>query len=240
MSSAGFSKPTNYWGAITGLAAKSSSDGKTSQSAEAPDEYGDTAAADVFGEVMNPSVEYAVTDEVDLSDISLGKIYADPTSGSTKKFMLTQCQVNTAANTPPTVTLSGVEVEAGATDKRLYELEGTILPRSKSQDVAGAFTAPTSPAAFTSINTTFAVDPHVQTIKGAPVVSDASHGRIEVQATMTDPSGVAAIAAAANSNFIVTASPAETASDASYVTRAATAVKYLEGEEASAAAAASS
>ena len=40
----GFSAPVNYWGTIDGLTPKSSSDGKTSSVAEAPNEYGDTAA----------------------------------------------------------------------------------------------------------------------------------------------------------------------------------------------------
>ena len=75
MANAGFSAPVNYWGSIDGLTPKSSSDGKTSSVAEAPNEYGDTAAHDVFGEVLAPSTEYAVTDEVDLSDIELGSIH---------------------------------------------------------------------------------------------------------------------------------------------------------------------
>ena len=226
MANNGFSAPVNFWGSITGLTPKSSSDGKTSSVAEAPDEYGDTNAHDVYGEVLNPQTEYAVTDEVDLSDIELGSIH---TYNTNKKLMLTQVTVNTQAGNPPTVTISGVEVEAGATAKRTYPCEGTLTPRSKAQDVAGAFTASNK---FTQINTTFAVDPHVQTVKGVPVASDASHGRIEVQATMTDGAGNGTITAASGGGFTVTASPAETDPDANYVTRAATATKYLTGTEA--------
>jgi hypothetical protein len=226
MANNGFSAAVNYWGTIAGLTPKSSSDGKTSSVAEAPDEYGDTAAHDVYGEVLAPSTEYAVTDEVDLSDIELGSIH---TYNTTKKLMLTQVQINTQAGNPPTVTISGVEVESDATAKRTYALAGTLTPRSKAQDVCGAFTASTS---FTQINTTASVDPHVQTVKGVPVASDASHGRIEVQATMTDPTGNGTITAASAGGFTVTASPAETDPDANYITRAATATKYLTGTEA--------
>ena len=226
MANNGFSAPVNFWGSISGLTPKSSSDGKTSSVAEAPDEYGDTNAHDVYGEVLNPQTEYAVTDEVDLSDIVLGSIH---TYNTTKKLMLTQVTVNTQAGNPPTVTISGVEVESGATAKRTYACEGTLTPRSKAQDVAEAFTASNK---FTQINTTFAVDPHVQTVKGVPVASDASHGRIEVQATMTDGAGNGTITAASGGGFTVTASPAETDPDANYVTRAATATKYLTGTEA--------
>ncbi|MBR4353773.1 MAG: hypothetical protein IKP97_00550 [Kiritimatiellae bacterium] len=225
----GFSAPVNYWGSIDGLTPKSSSDGKTSSVAEAPNEYGDTVAHDVYGEVLAPSTEYAVTGEVDLSDIVLGSIHTIGTGAAAKKLMLTQVQISTQASNPPTVTISGVEVEATATAKRTYALAGTLTPRSKAQDVCGAFTAS---ANFTQINTTAAVDPHVQTVKGVPVASDASHGRIEVQATLTDPTGNGAITAAQAGGFTVTASPAETDPDANYITRAATATKYLTGTEA--------
>lgn len=229
MSNAGFSAPVNYWGTINGLTPKSSSDGKTSSVAEAPNEYGDTAAHDVYGEVLAPSTEYAVTGKVDLSDIVLGSIHTHGTGANAKKIMLTTVAITTQANNPPTVTISGVEVESSATAKRTYALEGTLTPRSKAQDVCGAFAAS---ANFTQINTNAAVDPHVQTVGGVPVASDASHGRIEVQATMTDPTGNCAITAESAGGFTVTASPAETDPDANYITRAATATKYLVGTEA--------
>lgn len=230
---AGFSAPVNYWGSIDGLTPKSSSDGKSSSVAEAPNEYGDTAAHDVYGEVLAPSTEYAVTGDVDLSDIVLGSIHSH-TIGSggsaiTKKIMLTTVAITTQAGNPPTVTISGVEVESGATAKRTYALSGTLTPRSKAQDVCGAFTAS---ANFTQIQTTAQVDPHVQTVKGVPVASDASHGRIEVQATMTDGAGTGTITAASGGGFTVTAAPAETDPDANYITRAATATKFLAGTEA--------
>lgn len=233
MSNAGFSAPVNFWGTINGLTPKSSGDGKTSSVAEAPNEYGDTAAHDVYGEVLAPSTEYAVTGAVDLSQIVLGSIHSytigDGGSAETKKLMLTTVAITTQAGNPPTVTISGVEVESDATEKRTYALTGTLTPRSKAQDVCGAFE---SSANFTQINTNAAVDPHVQTVGGVPVASDASHGRIEVQATMTDPTGNGEITAASAGGFTVTASPAETDPDANYITRAATATKYLIGTEA--------
>ena len=221
----GFSAPVNYWGTIDGLTPKSSNDGKSSSVAEAPNEYGDTAAHDVYGETLNPQTEYAVTGEVDLSDIVLGSIH---TFNTNKKLMLTTVSITTQAGNPPTVTISGVEVESGATAKRTYELEGTLTPRSKAQDVFGAFTASTN---FTQINATAQVDPHVQTVGGTPVASDASHGRIEVQATLTDAAGNGTITAATNGGFTVTAVPAENDPDANYITRSATATKFIDGEE---------
>ena len=226
----GFSAPVNYWGTIDGLTPKSSSDGKTSSVAEAPNEYGDTAAHDVFGEVLAPSTEYAVTGVVDLSDIVLGSIHTIGTGAAAKNLMLTTVASSTQAGNPPTVTISGVEVEAGATAHRTYALSGTLTPRSRAQDVFGAFTAS---ANYTQINATASVDPHVETVKGVPVASDCAHGKIEVQATMTDPTGTATITAATNGGFTVTAAPAETDPDANYQTKTATATKFLSGTEAS-------
>ena len=227
----GFSAPVNYWGAITGLTPKGSGDGRTSQLAEAQNEWGDTAAHDVYGDVIAPQTEYAVTGSVDLSQIVLGSVKDVGSGADAKKVMLTNVSISTQAGNPPTVTISGVEVEKTATAKRTYALTGTLTPRSKAQDVCGAFTASDK---FTQINTTAQVDPHVQTVGGTPVASDASHGRIEVQATMTDGTGNGVVSAAADGGFTVTAAPAETDPDAGYVTRTATATKFLTGTEASA------
>jgi hypothetical protein len=49
---------------------------------------------------------------------------------------------------------------------------------------------------------------------------------------MTDGAGNGAITAASGGGFTVTASPTETNPDANYITRAATATKYLTGTEA--------
>ncbi len=231
MANAGFSKAVNYWGTIAGLTPKSSGDGKTSSTAEAPNEYGDTAAHDVYGEVIAPQTEFAVTGTVNLSNIVLGSVHDVGSGATAKKIMLTSVSISTQAGNPPTVTISGVEVEATAMARRTYALTGTLTPRSKAQDVCGAFAASEK---FTQINTTAQVDPHVQTVAGTPVASDASHGRIEVQATMTDGSGDGVISAATSGGFTVTAAPAETDPDANYVTRAATATKFLTGTEAAA------
>lgn len=229
---AGFSAAAgkNIFGTIAGLTPKTFSDGKTSQVAECPDEYGDTAAHDVFGEVIAPSVEFVVTAAIAKTTtlVTLGSIHSVTVGGATKKVMLTTCVVTTSANNPPTVSLSGVEVESGATAKRTYPVKIDLLPRSKAQDVAGAFTASSK---FTQITTTFSVDPHVQTVSGVPVASDASHGKVEVAATMTDGDGTGAITAAPTGGFTVTAAPAESDPDANYITRTATATKFMAGTE---------
>ncbi len=226
MANAGFSAPVNYWGSIAGLTPKSSSDGATSSTAEAPNSYGDTVAHDEYGSVIAPSVEYAVTSDIAASSvlIKLGDVKTYDTS---IKLMPTTVTINTGAGTSPTVTISGVQVESGATAHRTYDVKIALSPRSKAQDVASALTASDK---FTQINTTFSVDPHVETVKGDPVASDASHGRIEVQATMTDYDGAGSIAA--GTGFTITSTTAESNPDAGYETKTATVTKFLTGDEA--------
>lgn len=229
MANNGFSAPVDYWGGFSGLTPKSSSDGKTSQTAEAVNSYGDVVAHDEYGIVLAPSTEYAVTGTVDLSDIILGSIHTYGTGAAQKSLMLTTVTINTQAGSPPTVTISGVEVEAGATAARTYALTGTLTPRSKAQDVCGALTASDN---FTSITTTASVNSQIATVTGTPVASDAANGRIEVNATMTDPTGAATITAAAGGAFTITTAESTSNPDADYVTHTATATKYLTGTEA--------
>lgn len=221
----GFSAPVNYWGTIAGLTPKSSSDGATSSVAEAPNSYGDTVAHDEYGNIIAPSVEYAVTGDISAQNvlIALGSVVEhDGVS-----LMPTSVSISTSAGSAPTVTIAGVQVENGATAKRTYDVKVALSPRSKAQDVASALTASDK---YTQINTTFSVDSHVETIKGEPVASDASHGRIEVQATMTDYDDAGSISA--SSDFTITSSEAETNPDAGYITKTATATKFLTGTEA--------
>lgn len=228
----GFSAPTRYWTGIPGLTPKSSSDGKTSQLAEAPDEYGDTVQADVYGEVIAPTTEYVVTGEIhnatsDTNLVTLGNVIDYTVGTVTKKIMPTQVVINTQAGQPPTVTISGVEVEATAYAKRVYPIKVDLLPKSKAQDVVGALATSSK---YTSITTTFSVDPHVQTVGGVPVASDCGHGRVEVQATMTDGDNTGVIEVATGSGFVISAAASENRPDAGYVTRTATLWKALTGQ----------
>lgn len=219
---AGFSAATSYWGSITGLTPKSSQDGATSSLAEAPNSNGDTAYFDVYGEVIAPSTEYAVTGEVDLSNIVLGSVH---TVGD-KKVRLVSVTINTAAGQVPTVTISGEQVESTATAGTTYALTGTLTPRCKAQDVFGALAENT---AYTQINSTASIDSHIATVGGDPVASCYCHGKIEVNATLTDGAGTQNIEAAQSGGFAITTVESTTAPDAAYITRTAVLTKFLSG-----------
>lgn len=227
MANSGFSAAESYFGTIAGLTPKESSDGKTGSVAEAPNAFGDTIAHDEYAQLAAPSTTYAVTADVSLSSLpALGSIV-----GSTTKYMVTQVVVNTSAGQPPTVTISGQQVHSGATAKRTYALEGSVVARCKAQDVCGAFTAPGQSATwdFTSSTTTFSVDFVKQSVGGDIVAACATHGRIEDNVTVTDAGGAATLTAA--TGWTITAPAAESAPDEGYVTLTATASKFLIGTE---------
>ena len=215
---AGFSAPVNPWGSINGLTPKSSQDGATSQLATAPNSKGDVAAFDVYGNRTAPSCDFVVTDEVDLSGIELGSIHSG--------VMLTQVVVNTQAGQMPTVTLSGISVETNATAQRTVACEGTLLPRSRAQDVAGAFAESDS---LTQCTTTFKLETALAEVKGDVKASDAYDARIEVAGTWTDPTG--SLAPTAGTNFTITSAAAASNPDSDYRSVTATATKFLELED---------
>lgn len=231
MANAGFSAATSYFGTIDGLTVTESEDGASSSIAEAKNSVGDTVASDEYGAVIAPKSTYTVTGEVDLSDIALGTVYSVTHGGSTKKVMLTSVEISTSAGETPTVTLSGVEVESSASTKRTYALSGTLTPRSRAQDPFGAFT---TSANYVSFGSTAEVDADVPTKAGTPIGSDCFNGRITVSAEMTDGAGTGAITLASNGGFSFQSAPSASSPDAGYVTRSATAVKYLAGTDASA------
>lgn len=229
MNNNGFSAAEELFGNIPGLKASASNDGRTSALAECPDEYGDTDKCDEHSDVIAPTVEYAVTSAIAKTTIlvTLGAIV----TVKERPVMITQCAITSGANNHPTVTISGAQVEPGATAKRTYPVKIDLLPRSKSQDVAGAFTASKK---FTSINTTFSVDPHIKTVKGVPVASDCSHGKIDAVATMTDGDGSGVITLSTTGGFNFSSAPAQGDTDGEYRTINATATKFMAGTEAAA------
>jgi len=228
---AGFSAAKEYFGSISGLQAKESSDGLSGSVAEAANAFGDTIAHDEYAQYMHPSVTYAVTGAVSTLP-ALGSIVTYSTGS--KKFMVTQIAVTTSAGQAPTLTISGEEVPSTITEKRTYAVSASVAARCKAQDVASAFTAPGQAATwdFTSITTTWSVDFVNQSVAGVIVAACATHGRVEANATITDPSGSATLTAA--SGWTITSPAANSSPDEGYVTLTATATKWITGTEAQA------
>lgn len=228
--SSGFSKKEDFFSLVAannGLQLKSSQDGKTSQVAEASNEYGDTVVKDIYGEVYAPTCEYVLIGEYDLSALALGDV---KTYKSTTFLMITNVTITTAPGQSPTLSVSGVQVDS-ATVRRSYALSGTLSPRSKAQDPFGALASGLAEKC-SSITSTAAVDAHVQTVTGVPVFADASHATLSVQATMVDTAGTGSISAASGSGYELVPVASTSYPDSAYMEHSATLVKYLADDDA--------
>jgi len=229
MANSGFSAPIDYWGGFSGLVAKSSESGYNASVVTAKNAKGDTIAFDRIGGIINPSVEYALTAAFENANnvLALGKVVSYTVSSTTRKLMMTQVVVKTVAGEPPTITVSGVQVENSATTKRTYPVAFQVVPRSKAQDVAGAFDVSIP---LHSVETVFAIDPVVATIGGWPTAHDLNNGRIEANATLIQ--AVAGGTWDKSEDFDALILGDESRQDASYISRNLSAIKYLTGVDA--------
>lgn len=192
MSSLGFSSQKDYFGFAAGKAhCVKSSNGYAVQTATAPNDHGDIIASDVFGREEAPSCEYKISQELTGSDFpDLGSVTpVGSDSGLALPLMLTQLSITTGAGTEPSVTLSGVGVEPGATTRRTFDLStiGTLSPLYKAQILAGAGSV--TGGSVTSATLTAAVESGVTEVTGEPVASDCWGGTIEVVLTIVCPLG---------------------------------------------------
>ncbi|MBP5510632.1 MAG: hypothetical protein J6Z49_06920 [Kiritimatiellae bacterium] len=223
MSANGFSVPVSFWGSISGLTVKNSEEGYHIELATAQDSNGDTIAAENYGGTYAPKSTYVVTGEVNLANLALGTVYTGEIGGINRKFMLTNVVIETGAGESPTVTLSGTEVESSAVTQRTYRLCGTLTPRVRSQDVAGAF-ANTSEN-MKSVKTEFDCNVAEATVSGIPVASGVCNARVTVSATFIDPDKTLEVRL--GQGFLYSNDLNVVRNDASYIEYQAEAVRYL-------------
>lgn len=229
MANNGFSAPVNYWGTITGLIPKSSNDGYNPSLVTARNAKGDTVAFDRVGGVLAPTVEYAIAAEFENENnvIALGKVVSYVNGSITQKLMMTQVVAVTQAGSPPILRISGVQVENTAETKRTYPVAIHILPRSKAQDVAGAFNVSVP---LNSVETTYSVEAAVPTIGGWPAAHDLGNGKIEANATAIRPFTGGTYDKSNDFDLFMLGEASHP--DAGYITRPMTAIKYLTGVDA--------
>lgn len=183
MANAGFNAATDIFGMGANWEVKSSDDNASGSVAECPNSNGDITHRDAYGQRLAPSAEYVLVGDV-TSLPALGTVvtYAG------KKIMLTQIVVNTAQGAAPTASVSGVEVESGASTARTYSC-GTIAlsARHRAQDILSLHS--TLPATCTEASFTFAVDPSFADPKGSIEASDVHNGRVSASYTHTSGTG---------------------------------------------------
>ena len=112
----------------------SSDEGKSCSTAQARDEKGDVIDETIYGVTETPTCEYAIKGTVTLSGVSLGEIVTNVGSS----YTITSISINTAAGSPPSISVSGEKVPAGSNTDCKYDVPSTsIIPCHHAQVLFG-------------------------------------------------------------------------------------------------------
>lgn len=222
-----FPSKTDYLGlADTNLILRDCDEGLAAEVAEATDENGDVAAAEVFGEKASPSVTYAVKDDV-TKDLVLGSVSTIGEDSSAKHYVLTNVTVNTSAGGAPTVSASGEEVPS-ATPSATFTVENGLAVKKSAvaQILLSAFTLSGDGCHLSSCNLAASVNFTDATKDGERLAWDCTNGRLVVtvgivQTGTTEPTLTAA------SGWEITSPLTRTSPDSDFPTWSATITKYL-------------
>ena len=231
MGNAGFNAATDIFGMGANWKVGSSNDNASGSVAECPNSNGDRTHRDPYAQRIAPSAEYVLKANV-TSLPALGSIV----TVNTKKVMLTRIVVKTAQGAAPTASVSGVEVESGATAKRTYAC-GTIAltARHRAQDILKMHgsNANSLPATCTEATFTFEIDATLADPKGTIEASDCSNGRVTAQFTHTSGTGAAISAPAVSGTTKVVSEPvSKTSPENDYVTVTYSLLDSLTGTDA--------
>ena len=220
--------PFGIAAALTNAACKATADGNSASVAEARDENGTIVAHEVFGEVMAPSADYAVTGPIDADDgdIKLGAV----TTYKEKRVVLTNLTINTSAGGEPTMSASGEEVEASSdgTCPAKYSIPGFELgPCHHAKILFAAFSLSGIGCHLQSANYTASCENGKATVGGTVVAHGVYGAKIECQVEIVQTSSTAPTLTA-GTGWKVTSPLAETNPDAEYPTFSATLEMPLE------------
>ena len=180
MGNNGFNAATDIFSMGDEWEVRSSNENKSGSTAECPNGVGDITHRDQYGDPIAPSAEYVLVDDVEeLPD--LGTIV---TVGSAK-VAINSITVKTTKGAAPTASVSGVEVESGATTLRTYSCgEIALLARHRAQDILGLL-GQNTPATLTDATFTFTCDVTLADPKGIAKKHDVSNGKVVATYTHT-------------------------------------------------------
>ena len=227
MANNGFNAATDIFSMGAKWKVKSNDTNASGSVAECPNAVGDTTHRDAYGKRIAPSAEYTCVDDVDeLPD--LGTILTI----ETKKVMISQIVIKTAKGSAPTASVSGVQVEDGATTGRTYSCgEIALSARHKAQDILGML-GENTPDTLTESTFTFSITPSLADPKGTVEASDCADGKVVAQFTHTSGTGEAISAPAVSGTTKVVSDPvSKTSPENDYVTVTYSVTDSLVGEE---------
>lgn len=229
MANAGFNAATDIFSMGANWKVQSNSMNPSGSVAECPNSMNDVTHRDAYGVRIAPSAEYTlIADVEELPD--LGSIVTI----DTKKVMITQISIKTAKGAAPTASVSGVEVESGATAKRTYSCgEIELSARHRAQDILG-FLGSTTPTTLTESTFTFSVQPSLAEPQGTVYNSDCGDGRVVAQFTHTSGTGAPPSAPTVSGTAQVLSEPvSKTSPENDYVTVSYAVTDSLTGTDAS-------
>lgn len=228
MANAGFNAATDIYSMGADWKVQSNSMNASGSVAECPNALNDITHRDAYGVRIAPSAEYTlIADVEELPD--LGSIV----TVDGKKVMITQISIKTSKGAAPTASVSGVEVQAGATAKRTYSCgEINLTARHRAQDILGLL-GQTTPATLTESTFTFSVQPSLAEPQGAIYNCDCGDGRVVAQYTHTSGTGAAISAPTVSGTAQVVSEPvSKTSPENDYVTVSYAVTDSLTGTEA--------
>ena len=199
---AGFNAATDIFSMGADWGVRSANENKSGSTAECPNSVGDITHRDQYGDRIAPSAEYVLEADVDeLPD--LGTVVTIGTA----KVAINSIVVKTAKGAAPTASVSGVEVESGATTLRTYSCgEIALSARHKAQDILG-FLGNTTPATLTEATFTFTCDITLADPKGVVKKHDVSNGKVVASYTHTTGDGTTVSAPSVTGNTKVVSAP---------------------------------
>ena len=222
-----FKPKTEPYGIADGttLVITSVNGGESATNVEAIGQDGSIVANEVCGEVANPSAQLAV--KADVTKTAGAWKLGHVTTADTKSFALESIDINTSAGAAPTVSVSGKQVQASATDGCTYSVPALSLsPKHHAQILFSAFTLTGTGCHLTAANYKIAGTVNVVTKDAVPISFDIVQGKIEVSVTVKQ-CGTTEPTLSAGTGFSVTSPLALTNPDADYATYTATLTCYL-------------
>lgn len=227
MANAGFNAATDIFGLGENWKVKSATLNASGSTAECKNSLGDVTHRDHYGDRIAPSAEYEIAGEV-TSLPALGKVI----DVDGRKVCLSQITITTRAGAAATVSVSGVQVEDGATTLRTYACPGVkITTRHRAQDATGDLGA-TAPATLTEATFTFQVDVTLAEPKGEICASDVSNGRYEASYTHAVGDATEIAAPECTGSKVVSSPVSKSSPENDYVTYSYSVTDTLTGTDA--------
>ena len=204
---------------------QSTTGGETATNVEATGEDGSIVANSVIGELANPSCDMQL--QADVTKAAGAWKIGGVTTSNSKKFALEKISITTSGGAAPSISVSGKQVNSGATTGCYYPVPAFSLSlKHHAQILFSAFTLAGTGVHLTGASYEISGNINVVTIDGVPIAFDVTQGKIEVSVTIKQ-CGEATPVLSAGTGFEITSPLASSNPDADYPTWTATLTQYL-------------